>query len=239
MTDYIATENRPTDPREVESKVKRNEAEAAKFQAESEFFAAQALERQTIAAKAAHEFMLVQRSFDREQRDNDENRVYDFVNEVSRSTCEAAMGMFARWRRESKDPIVIRFSSPGGSVIDGLALYDYIQSIRADGIRVTTCTLGMAASMACILLQAGDVRVIGENAHILIHEISAGAVGKLSDMEDETKFVRRLNDRLVGILASRSKMKRHTIKAKAKRKDWWLASDEVIKYGFADRVGYA
>ena len=235
----MTRDERPKSPEEIAALVAKHGAEADKFRAEAAWFASQAREKAVYAEKLEHDFMLVRRSFDREQRDNDENRIIDFTNSVDRASAEACMNTLARWRRESKDQIVIRFSSPGGSVIDGLSLFDYIQSVRADGIRVVTCTLGYAASMACILLQAGTERVMGANSHILIHEVSSGAIGKLSEMEDETKFVRRLNDRLVGILAAKAKMSRAAIKNRAKRKDWWVSADEALKIGFCDRLGYA
>lgn len=214
-------------------------AEIAKLNAEAAFFTQQAREKAAIADKAEHELAIARRMHDRAMRDNDEHRILDFTDSVTRSSAESAMKILSRWRRENLQPIVIRLSSPGGSVIDGFALYDYIQSVRRDGIHVTTCTLGMAASMACILLQAGDVRIMGENSHILIHEVAAGTIGKLSEMEDETAFCRRLNERLVAILAARAKMSKAKIVAKSKRKDWWLAPEEALKHGFVDKVGYA
>jgi ATP-dependent protease ClpP protease subunit len=91
--------------------------------------------------------------------------------------------------------------------------------------------------MGGILLQAGDERVIGKNAHLMIHEISAGAVGKLSEIEDEAKFCAMLSDRLVDILAERSTLTPTQIKRRWKRKDWWLSAEEAVELGFADRIG--
>ena len=58
--------------------------------------------------------------------------------------------------------------------------------------------------MGAVLLQAADHRVIGADAQVMIHEVAAGAIGKISEMEDETKRLRRMNDRLFEILAERS-----------------------------------
>jgi ATP-dependent protease ClpP protease subunit len=112
-------------------------------------------------------------------------------------------------------------------------------SLREDGIKVTTAVLGMAASMAGVLLQAGDERVVGPNAHILIHEVNVDSMGgKVSALEDETKFLRRLNVRSYEILAARAKLKVAAIETRAKRRDWWLTAEEAVELGFADRIGY-
>jgi ATP-dependent Clp endopeptidase proteolytic subunit ClpP len=169
---------------------------------------------------------------------NHQHRILDFIQHVTSATAESAMDKLARWVRASHDPITVRFSSPGGAVIDGFALYDFILGVRAQGVHVTTVTLGMAASMASVLLQAGDKRIVGPNAHVLIHEVSAGAIGNVSELEDEAAFCRKLNNRLVDILAERATISRATIEKNSRRKDWWLDSQEVLGKGFADEVGY-
>lgn len=178
---------------------------------------------------------------------NSEHRVYDFVSSVDGGSTEAAMGTLSRWARLSKEPITIRFSSPGGGVIAGFALYDYI----VDGLRgqqkihVTTIGMGYAASMGAVLLQAGDVRMMGSQASLLIHEISSAMIGKLSELEDEVVFSKKLNERIVDIFAARAKtskamkpMSRSQIKVHSKRKDFWVSADEALKWGFIDATGY-
>lgn len=229
-------EHQPT-PEEVAATIRRADAEAEKFRNEAAFFAQQSAREKAITEKHDIELRRLRRDYAREQMTNSENRVYEFTGHVTSTSAEYCMARLSMWRRENGDPITIRFSSPGGSVIDGLALFDYIQDVRRQGIHVTTSTLGMAASMACVLLQAGDDRVMGANAHILIHEVSSGAIGKLSEMEDETKFTKRVNRRLYDILATRSKMGWRSIERRAKRKDWWLSSEEALHNGFCDRVG--
>lgn len=226
------------DPKLVEAEIREIESNILKNTQEAKFFEIQAIKEGHIAVQhelAAEEARRVASAM---RATNSENRTYDFIGNVSTGTVENCMQTLSRWRRQSKEPVIIRISSPGGSLIDGLALFDYIQSLRADGIHVTTNVLGMAASMAGILLQAGDKRVVGPNAHVLIHEASSGASGKLSELEDETKFIKRLNDRTFEILASRSSMKKATIELRAKRKDWWLAAEEVLQHKFADEIGY-
>src|SRR3954466_12773342 len=99
------------------------------------------------------------------------SRVYTFYSAVDADSVRECMAELGQWsRRDPKAPITIVFNSPGGSVLDGPPLYDYIGQLKAAGHLVTTVALGRAASMGAVLLQAGDHRVIGENAFMLIHE---------------------------------------------------------------------
>ena len=147
------------------------------------------------------------------------------------------IAMLEHWeRRDPGEPIVIRINSPGGSVLDGFALFDAILRLRRKGHTITTHGTGMIASMATILMQAGDERVLDANSWFMIHEVSAGAMGKASEMEDSLKLIKRLEDRLVTILAERSVLTKRQIIARTKRKDDWMTAEEAVALGFADRV---
>ena len=95
---------------------------------------------------------------------------------------------------------------------DGFELFDFIQELRAKGHKVTTGSLGMAASMAGILLMAGDVRWIGHQSWMMIHRAAFGAYGKTYEIEDEVKFVRRIEERILDIFTHRSKLTKSKIK---------------------------
>lgn len=139
-------------------------------------------------------------------------------------------------RRDPGEPIVIRINSPGGDVLDGFALLDTILRLRRKGHKITTHGLGMIASMATILMQAGEERILDQNAWFMIHEVSAGVRGKSSEMEDELNFVKKLQDRLLDILAERSTLTKAQIKRRWKKKDDWMSADEALTLGFVDRV---
>ena len=85
-------------------------------------------------------------------------------------------------------------------MIDGMALFDYIQQVKAMGHHVTTGCMGYAASMAGILLQAGHRRVMGRESYVLIHEVAAGAAGKIGEIEDTVEFLKKIEDRVLDIL---------------------------------------
>jgi ATP-dependent Clp endopeptidase proteolytic subunit ClpP len=167
-----------------------------------------------------------------------QNRIYNFFGPVDRKSAADCMETMSYWyRRDPQCDITIVFNSPGGSVIDGLALYDELLVMREDGHFITTVARGMAASMGAVLLQAGDQRIIGKNASMLIHEISTGVAGSFGELMDEVEFTKQLQDKLLDILAERSTLSKRKIKSRWERRDWWLGADEVLANGFADRIG--
>jgi ATP-dependent Clp protease protease subunit len=166
-----------------------------------------------------------------------ENRIYSFNGPVGTASAQNMIQQLGQWvRTDAEKPIKIVFNSPGGEVFSGLSLFDYIKEMQASGTQIDTVALGMAASMGGVLLQAGNNRAMSKSSYLLIHEISSGAIGNLSEMEDEVKFAKRLQDRLLSILAERSSLSKTAIKRRWKRKDWWLDADEALKLGFVDEV---
>ena len=169
--------------------------------------------------------------------DASEAHVYTFYAPVEAESVAACIAELGQWsRREPGSPITVIFNSPGGSVLDGLALFDYLRRLRSTGHHVTTVAIGRAASMGAVLLQAGDHRVIGGNAFLLIHEVSHSSAGKVSELEDGVEFTRKLQKRLQSILADRSTLTEAQIARRWVRKEWWLDADEAVALGFADSV---
>lgn len=150
---------------------------------------------------------------------------------------DAWIDMLEHWeRRDPGEPIVIRVNSPGGSVLDGFALLDTILRLKRKGHSITTHGIGMIASMATVIMQAGDERVLDKNSWFMIHEVSAGARGKTSEMRDELKFIEKLEDRLLDILAERSTLTKRQIKSRWTKTDDWMSADEALKFGFVDKI---
>jgi ATP-dependent Clp endopeptidase proteolytic subunit ClpP len=142
-------------------------------------------------------------------------------------------------RRDPGEPVQVTINSPGGSVTDGLAIYDTLMRMRRNGHKVITHGQGLVASMASVLLQAGDERVMDERAKLMIHEGSVnfgdGWV-KRGDQEDMASFMAMLDKDLVSILAERSTLSERQLRNRWKRKDWWMGADEALKFGFVDRI---
>lgn len=191
-------------------------------------------------AQARHEelrYRQLKREMAEQDASDDAACTFLFNSVVSTSSVEACLTDLAVWaRRDPKAPFTIIFDSPGGSVIDGLHLYDALQEFRRQGHHVTTVALGMAASMGGVLLQAGDIRIMGRFAWMLIHEVSSSGRGKTSDMEDELKLTKRLQGQLLDILSERSSLTKRQIANRWRRKDWWISADECLEYGFVDEI---
>ena len=212
-------------------------AETAKLVAEAKEAEAKAKIAQDAAIVGRIHREEVERSLRREQADNVFHCVYLFSGVVAETAVKSCIRQLTEWHRLYPGrPMELVFTSPGGSIIDGLALYDFIQSLRRSGHHITTSTLGMAASMAGILLQAGDTRVMSPEAWLLIHEAAFGTSGKIGEIEDTVTWVKKIQERILTIFVSRSHMTRSQLKAKWLRKDWWIDSDEALKLGLIDEI---
>lgn len=231
---------------------KRQEAELKKLEADAKVRKTEAeiLIQQEALRQARYATSQMERAEKELLADDKYNHTFYFNTPVGESSVRSCMQRLSYWDRlDPKCSMEIVFNSPGGSVIDGLALFDYIQELKRGGHSITTKTRGMAASMAGILLQAGTERVMAKEAWMLIHEVSTMAIGKIGEIEDEVKFVKRIQDRVLKIFADgcaeahkrdpKVHPKPFTVSQLRKnwaRKDWWIDSDEALEHGLVDRV---
>ena len=138
---------------------------------------------------------------------------------------------------EAQDPdkdIQFYINSPGGSVTDGMAIYDTMQYIKCD---VSTICVGMAASMGAFLLSSGTKgkRLALPNAEIMIHQPSAGTQGQITDMAIHLKRLEVIKKRLNAILADNTGRSVEEITAACER-DNFLTAAEAVAYGLIDKV---
>ena len=138
---------------------------------------------------------------------------------------------------ESEDPdkdINIYINSPGGSVTAGLAIYDTMQYIKP---QVSTICVGLAASMAAILLAGGSKgkRLALPNAEVMIHQPLGGARGQACDIEIQAKNIIKTKERMNRILASHTGQDYETI-ARDTDRDNYMTADEALKYGLIDKI---
>jgi len=169
----------------------------------------------------------------------DQHRVYTFYGEVEPEAVEDCMAELGAWsRRDPNSAIDVLLNSCGGYCIDGIALYDYMMSLRAVGHYLTIVALGEASSMGGILLQAADWRVMGATSELLIHEVSSEQLGSktVSQMFDKAAYLLKLQRRQDEILAFRSTMTAKEIERKAKKLDWFLDAREALELGFIDQI---
>lgn len=138
---------------------------------------------------------------------------------------------------EAEDPskdIHLYINSPGGVVTAGLAIYDTMQFIKAP---VSTLCMGQAASMAAILLAAGEhgKRYSLPRARILIHQPMGGAQGQATDIEIHAREILRMREDLNKILAEHTGQSLEKIAADTER-DYFMSGDEAVSYGLVDKV---
>ena len=140
---------------------------------------------------------------------------------------------------EAQDPdkdIQMYINSPGGSVTDGMAIYDTMQYVKCD---VSTICVGMAASMGAFLLSAGTKgkRIALPNAEVMIHQPSAGTQGKVTDMEIDVEHFLKIKQRMNRILAENTGKTPEQVKMDSERDNWMIA-EEAREYGLVDKVIY-
>lgn len=135
---------------------------------------------------------------------------------------------------DPKKDIKLYINSPGGSVYDGLAIYDTIQYIKPD---VQTIGIGLQASMGAFLLSSGTKgkRVALPNSRIMIHQPSSGTQGKVTDQEITLRESIYLKQRLNEILSKNTDQDISKIEKDADR-DYWMSAKEAKKYGLIDEV---
>lgn len=130
--------------------------------------------------------------------------------------------------------VQIYVNSPGGGVYAGLGIYDTMQYIRPD---VATICTGMAASMAAVLLCAGEKgkRSALNHSRVMIHQPLGGAQGQASDMEITLKEMLKLKKELYQIISDHSGQEFSKIEKDSDR-DYWMTSTEAKEYGMIDEV---
>jgi ATP-dependent Clp protease, protease subunit len=135
---------------------------------------------------------------------------------------------------DPKRDINLYINSPGGSVTAGLAIYDTMQFVTCD---VATYCVGIAASMAAVLLTAGTKgkRYALPNSDVMLHQVSGGAQGPASDVERTVEYMFKLKKRLIGIIAHHTGKTEAQIQQDSDR-DYWITAQQAKDYGLVDEV---
>jgi len=153
------------------------------------------------------------------------------VNEHSMNLC--IMQMLFLDREDSHAPIELYINSPGGSVVDGLALYDVMHTISAP---VNTTCVGTAASMGAVLLTGGTgTRSALPHSRIMIHQVSSGYRGTAADINIQVRETNKLYDQLLEILAQKSGQTVKKLRNDCDR-DYYMSAEEAKAYGLIDTV---
>ena len=141
--------------------------------------------------------------------------------------------LFLEAEDKTKD-IKFYINSPGGSVVSGLAIYDTMQYISCD---VSTICLGLAASMASVLLAAGTPgkRLALPNSEIMIHQVMGGFEGQASDIKIHAEHILKIKDKMNRILSHHSNKKLSEVERDSDR-DYFMSAEEAKKYGLIDKI---
>ncbi len=164
-----------------------------------------------------------------------EDRIIFLGEDVNEHTANVVVAQLLHLANEdpTKD-IQLYINSPGGSVYDGLAIYDTMKYIKPD---VQTIGIGLQASMGAFLLSSGTKgkRYLLPNARVMIHQPSSGTQGKVTDQEISLREALQLKENLAKMMAKNAGQKLDKVKADMER-DYWMSADEAVKYGVADEV---
>jgi len=158
--------------------------------------------------------------------------LHEDVNPTTASLTVAQL-LFLEGQDPEKD-ILLYINSPGGSITDGMAIYDTMQYIKCE---VSTICLGLAASMGAFILAAGQKgkRYALPNSEIMIHQPSAGYKGQVTDIEIHTKRLLLIKDRMNTILADKTGQSIDIIRQDTER-DNFMTAEEALTYGIIDKI---
>ena len=154
------------------------------------------------------------------------------INDQMANTIVAQL-IYLEGKNPDKD-IYMYINSPGGSVTAGLAIYDTMQYIKCD---VSTFCIGMAASMAAVILSSGakGKRICLPHSEVMIHQPLGGAQGQASDIEIQSRHIQKTREMLNKILSDNTGKSMEVINKDTER-DNFLDAKQALKYGLVDKV---
>ncbi|MBS5182382.1 MAG: ATP-dependent Clp endopeptidase proteolytic subunit ClpP [Anaerotruncus sp.] len=163
------------------------------------------------------------------------DRIIVLSDEVNSQTASLVVAqlLFLEGQDNEKD-INLYINSPGGSVTDGMAIYDTMQYIKCD---VSTICIGMAASMGAFLLSSGTKgkRICLPNAEVMIHQPLGQTKGQATEIEIAANHILKTKKKLNSILAANCGKTVEEVTADTER-DNWLSAEEALAYGLVDKV---
>ena len=163
------------------------------------------------------------------------DRIIVLSDEVNSQTASLVVAqlLFLEGQDNEKD-INLYINSPGGSLTDGMAIYDTMQYIKCD---VSTICIGMAASMGAFLLSSGTKgkRICLPNAEVMIHQPLGQTKGQATEIEIAANHILKTKKKLNSILAANCGKTVEEVTADTER-DNWLSAEEALAYGLVDKV---
>lgn len=241
---------------EIDANVAKANAEARKFDSEARHYdlmaehaselVKQAREQSKVAVFETRSAKILLDQTVRQEKHilatnfNNKQMVYD--GEVNFKNVRYTIEQLSIWARENPgEDLEFVINSPGGEMVSGYALVDFILALRAQGHNVTTLAIGAAMSMAAILLQSGTTRVMGRHALMLIHDGSMVVGGTMAQIEDATAMAEKLRNKAYQLISERAtpinaKTTVNYLKKMAARRDWYLTAEEALALGLIDQI---
>ena len=180
------------------------------------------------------------------EKNNNGERAYDIYSrllkdriimlngEIDDINCNTIISQLLYLDSINHNDISLYINSPGGSVTAGMAIYDTMNFIKSD---VSTICLGMAASMAAVLLSSGTKgkRYGLPNSEVMIHQPLGGAQGQATEIKIAAERILKMRDKLNKLLANNTGKDIKDIEYDTER-DYFLSSEESVKYGLIDKI---
>lgn len=162
------------------------------------------------------------------------NRIIILNGEIDDNTSNVVVAELLYLDSINHEDINLYINSPGGSVTSGMAIYDTMNFIKSD---VSTICIGMAASMASILLSAGakGKRYSLPNSEVMIHQPLGGVQGQATEIKIAAERILKLKDKINQILSLNTKQDIKKIENDTER-DNFMNSEEALKYGLIDKI---
>lgn len=163
------------------------------------------------------------------------DRIILLTGEVNEEMSELVVAQLLYLESEnSEKDIKMYINSPGGSIVDGLAIFDTMQLIKPD---VSTMCIGHAASMGAFLLGGGTKgkRFITPNAEVMIHQPLGGARGQTTDIVIQAKHIEKTREKMEKYISEFTGNSVEKVHQDCER-DYWMDAEESVKYGIVDSI---
>ena len=163
------------------------------------------------------------------------DRIILVTEEINPATSTSIVAQLLALEAEDADaPITMYINSPGGSITDGMAIYDIMNRISCP---IITIGVGMAASMGAVLLSSGTkgMRYCTPNATVMIHQPLGGVQGQATEIEIVAQRILKLRKKLYSLLAKNAGVD-FEVMARACERDNYLEAEEALKLGLVDKV---
>ena len=163
-----------------------------------------------------------------------EDRIIFITNEIDNNNSNIIISELLYLDSISNEDIYIYINSPGGSITSGMAIYDTMNYIKSD---IVTICIGIAASMASILLSSGTKgkRYILPNSEVMIHQPLGGTNGQATDIKIHADRILKLKDKLNRILSKNTNTNLKKIEQDTER-DYFMNAKEALDYGLVDKI---